>query len=161
VERSRRRARLAAVVLAAQAFHWFEAEAALREFHRILRPGGGAALIWNERDEADPCTAAYGAVVGGTPEAVAVEKPRLYAGQALLTSPLFTDARRDLFRFEQALDEQGLVDRALSASYAPREPAERVVRFVADLRAVFATFQQAGRVVLCYETAVFTARGRT
>jgi len=39
------------LVTAGQAFHWFEAEAARAEFRRILRPGGGAALIWNGRDK--------------------------------------------------------------------------------------------------------------
>src|SRR5947209_1203613 len=38
----------AAAVLAAQAFHWFDKPAALREFHRLLRPGGWAVLMWNE-----------------------------------------------------------------------------------------------------------------
>lgn len=37
-------------VVAAQAFHWFNAPAALQEIHRVLRPGGGLGLIWNERD---------------------------------------------------------------------------------------------------------------
>jgi SAM-dependent methyltransferase len=144
-------------VLAAQAFHWFAADAALREFHRLLRPGGWVVLLWNERDAADPCTAAYGAVVGGTPEAAAVEGPRGRAGEVLLTSPLFEDARRTAFANEQWLDEAGLVGRALSASYAPREP-ERVERFTAELRAVFARFQRDSRVRLLYETSVYTAR---
>ncbi len=34
----------AAAVLSAQAFHWFDVEPTLREFHRILRPGGRVAL---------------------------------------------------------------------------------------------------------------------
>lgn len=47
-------------VLCAQAFHWFDAELALKEFHRILKPGGWTVLIWNERDESDHFTRAYG-----------------------------------------------------------------------------------------------------
>ncbi len=39
------------LVVVAQAFHWFDAPRALAEIHRVLAPGGGLALIWNERDE--------------------------------------------------------------------------------------------------------------
>jgi SAM-dependent methyltransferase len=42
------------LVTAAQAFHWFRTEEALAEMHRVLRPGGGCALIWNEWDDDDP-----------------------------------------------------------------------------------------------------------
>src|SRR5436190_2253664 len=37
------------LVVAAQAFHWFEPDATRNEFKRILKPGGHVALIWNER----------------------------------------------------------------------------------------------------------------
>jgi SAM-dependent methyltransferase len=144
-------------VLAAQAFHWFEPQAALREFQRILKLGGWIALVWNERDESDPLTAAYGAVIRSTPGATELECNRGRAGEPLLVSPLFEDGERMLFHNEQQLDEQNLIGRALSASYAPRDP-NLVTHFVADLGAVFAHYQKQGTVRLRYETSVYSAR---
>jgi SAM-dependent methyltransferase len=44
-------------VVVAQAFHWFDARAALAEIDRVLRPRGWLNLVWNERDESDPMVA--------------------------------------------------------------------------------------------------------
>ena len=145
------------VMVAAQAFHWFEPEAALREFARILKPGGWIVLMWNERDEMDPFTAAYGAAVRATRDAAAVEGPRGRSGEVLLRTPWLSESQRVVFRHAQSVDEEGMLGRAFSASYAPREPAE-VEAFTAALRAAFARFQEGGHVVLRYETAVYTAR---
>ncbi|KAI9814116.1 MAG: hypothetical protein M1832_006004 [Thelocarpon impressellum] len=37
-------------VVAAQSFHWFANATALKEIHRVLRPGGVLGLIWNVED---------------------------------------------------------------------------------------------------------------
>lgn len=37
-------------VVVGQAFHWFDAPKALDEIARVLRPGGGLGLIWNQDD---------------------------------------------------------------------------------------------------------------
>ena len=37
------------LVSMASAFHWADTDSALNEFHRILRPGGILALLWNPR----------------------------------------------------------------------------------------------------------------
>ncbi len=37
------------LVTAAQAFHWFEPVPARREFERVLKPDGYAAVLWNAR----------------------------------------------------------------------------------------------------------------
>jgi SAM-dependent methyltransferase len=144
-------------VLAAQAFHWFVADAAFREFRRILRPGGWVVLMWNERDEQDPATAAYGRIVGAGKEAAAVEGPRRQARQALGRSPLFQRAEQRLFGHAQTVDEEGLLGRAFSASYAPKEAGDRQ-RFAAALREVFARFQRDGVVQLRYVTSVDVAQ---
>jgi SAM-dependent methyltransferase len=147
----------ATAVVAAQAFHWFDAPKTLKEFHRLLRPGGWVALMWNERDECDLCTGAYGAVMRTGPDAAAVEGPRRGAGEALLHNPLYTDTHKVVFHHQQPLDEQGLLGRAFSASYAPREPQAAAV-FADRLRMVFAHYQRDGKVVLRYETSVYYGR---
>jgi SAM-dependent methyltransferase len=150
---------IADVVLAAQAFHWFEPEPALVEFHRILKPGGWVVLLWNERDERDELTAAYGAIIRTAPDALAVECPRGQAGGALLVSPLFQDAQKLVFANEQWLDTEGLLGRAFSASYAPRD-ANSVTRWTNDIKALFSRFQRDGKVRLRYETSLYIARRR-
>lgn len=39
------------VVTIAQAFHWFATTEALDEIARVLKPGGGLAMLWNIQDE--------------------------------------------------------------------------------------------------------------
>jgi len=144
-------------VLAAQAFHWFAPAPTLTEFHRVLKPGGWVVLIWNERDESDACTADYGSVIRTAPDAAAVETPRGRAGDVIFASSLFVDAARFPFVNEQKLDADGLLGRAFSASYAPRDPAAAQV-FARGLHDVFARWQRDGTVTLRYETSVYVAR---
>lgn len=148
------------LVLAAQAFHWFEPSATLREFHRLLKPAGWVALLWNERDETDPCTAAYGQVVRSTAEAVRIETSWQRSGDPLLACADFHNGERCWFSHEQTLDEAGLLGRALSVSYAPRQPDE-VENFKARLREVFGRFQREGAVVLRYRTLLVLAQRGT
>jgi SAM-dependent methyltransferase len=147
-------------VVAAQAFHWFEPEPALREFHRILRPGGWVVLMWNERDECDPFTAAYGAVIRTGPDTALVEVSRARGGEPLLVSPLFESGERVVFKNQQNLTYEGLLGRAFSCSYAPKDP-DQVEAWTRSLREVFDEYQVEGKVVLQYETSVYLARRPT
>jgi SAM-dependent methyltransferase len=144
-------------VLAAQAFHWFKPEPTLAEFRRILRPGGWVVLIWNERDERDEFTRAYGDIIRTSPDTAAVEGPRGKAGQVLLQSPLFEHAEKIIFTHEQPLDETGLLGRAFSASYAPRTPEGRA-QWTEGIKALFAKYERGGRVSVHYDTSVFVAQ---
>jgi SAM-dependent methyltransferase len=145
------------LVLAAQAFHWFEPNAALREFHRLLRPDGWVVVLWNERDEADPFTRAYGDAFRAVSNAAQLERSRLESGAVLLACPLFEKRERRAFPHAQELDEEGLLGRAFSTSYAPREPI-LAASLAAALRDLFAHFQREGRVVLRYQTSLYLGR---
>jgi SAM-dependent methyltransferase len=146
-------------VVAAQAFHWFQPEAALREFHRILKPAGWVILLWNQRDDSDTFTQAYGAKIRELTNAELIES--CYGkGDGLLGSPLFQDGERAFFPNEQVLDEAGLLGRAFSASYAPKEE-QAAKQYADDLRRLFQRFQKNGQVVMRYQTSVFLACRRS
>jgi len=144
------------LIVCAQAFHWFEPQAALAEFRRILAPGGRLALVWNERDERDPATAAFTRLV----RTASNDDPagrRHVRPEALFRSPLFAGARALTFGHAQRLDAEGLVGRALSASYVPKEGPMRD-RLVDALRALPTRFSGPdGRLALVYATHVYLA----
>jgi SAM-dependent methyltransferase len=144
------------LVVCAQAFHWFRPTEALAEFRRILRPGGRVALVWNDRAKDDPVTAEFSRLV----REASHEDPaalRIGRGDDLESSPLFRGYRLVRTRHAQPLDAEGLVGRALSASYVPKEGPARE-RLVAALRALPARFgARDGRVALVYETRAFLA----
>jgi SAM-dependent methyltransferase len=124
-------------VTVAQAFHWFDADIALREIHRVVRPGGGLALIWNARDERHPLQAALSEIFnryeGNTPR-----RQNRNWKTVLADSGLFERTRRLLFSHVQHVDEQGVVDRVLSVSFmaslpeSERADVEREVRALAQ-----------------------------
>jgi SAM-dependent methyltransferase len=53
-------------VTVAQAWHWVDAEKAVPEIARVLRPGGTLGLVWNTRDESVDWVAQLGEIMGGT-----------------------------------------------------------------------------------------------
>lgn len=149
------------LVLAAQAFHWFDHTAALREFHRILKPGGRCALLWNLRVADGGFTDEYNRIVVSAEVRI---DPSVLAGRSSLagpleTSELFRDVRVVTAPSPQFFDEAGAIGRATSASYFPRAEPERGERLAA-LRAAFARHAIDGRVTLRQEAKLTMASRR-
>ncbi len=126
------------LVTAAQAFHWFDNDAAHTEFGRILAPGGRLALIWNRRDLVDPFQRAYdGLLREFAADYAANSHMRLDADDL---RHFFAGGRLDEFYFpnRQRLDFAGIVGRLRSASYCPPEDSSGYVDLVAAIQRLFA-----------------------
>ncbi|MFM9995986.1 MAG: class I SAM-dependent methyltransferase [Phycisphaerales bacterium] len=142
------------LVLCAQAFHWFRPDESLREFHRILRPTGRLALMWNQRSRTDPFTAGYRQAlldVGAEPTAERMEfDPAVVARAGLFGPPRLVELPTS-----QRLDLDGLIGRAMSASYVPRTgpQADRLVAMLRELHARHADAD--GFVMLVMATQIY------
>jgi SAM-dependent methyltransferase len=148
------------MVIAAQAFHWFSAEGALQEFHRILKPGGCAALIWNNCDERDPFTNSYvTALRMASAEKTVADASQSATGEVLLQHPLFVEGVRREFPHSQLLDRDGLRGRAFSVSFGPRDAAGRD-RFATLLNGLFECHQHNGVIEMRYHSVLLAAKAR-
>jgi SAM-dependent methyltransferase len=149
----------AQVVLAAQSFHWFRADEAVREMARALRPGGRLALLWNRRATRDALGAAYRdalLAIGVDPALEAMEADV----DAIDRSGSFGPRTTARFEHDQLLDLESFVGRARSASYVPQSGPE-AERFGEALRALHRRHALAdGTVRFVYEAEIIIATRR-
>lgn len=146
------------LVVAAQAFHWFEPETTRVEFKRILKPGGHIALIWNERQlDTTPFHRDYEALLlkyandygHVRHENIAAEELSAFFQQPYASA---------VFANEQIFDFEGLKGRMLSASYMPTEDDPRFPPLLHDLETIFAKHAENGRIRVLYDTRVYTSQ---
>lgn len=146
-------------VVCAQAFHWMRQAEAVREFHRVIRPGGRMAVLWNLRDRDDPLTLGFiQAIHTVNGEHPAERFP--FEQEVVSTAAAFTPPVLRVMPHGQRLDRHGLLGRAFSASYVPKEGVA-----LAELsRLLVALFDRHagadGTVTLRYRTEVWTATRR-
>jgi ubiquinone/menaquinone biosynthesis C-methylase UbiE len=141
-------------VTVGQAFHWFRFDEAVPEMHRVLRPRGGVALLWNNRDQEDELQR----------EVTSLMEPFVPAGRAatvnssrfLEESPLFAPPEERSFRFAQELDADALVGRIMSISFIAAAPEEKGIELERRLREV--ADAQGGSVTFPYVTSVYVSR---
>ncbi len=143
------------MVVAAQAFHWFEPEKAGAEFLRVLRPGGHIVLMWNERRlDATPFLVEY--------EAFLLKYARDYeqvrhdkVDRSTLAAFFPREYEEATFDNVQDLDFEGIKGRMLSSSYMPSEEDEQFEAMTDELRILFANHAENGRIKVFYYTKVY------
>jgi len=146
------------MVIAAQAFHWFDLEKARSEFQRILRPGGSIVIIWNERQlDSTPFLIEYEAFL--LKYALDYDKVRHENTDAASLRRFFGRSFDSaVFPNEQTFDLDGLIGRMLSSSYMPSETHALFAVMVGHLAALFANHAENGKIKVFYDTNVYSSR---
>jgi ubiquinone/menaquinone biosynthesis C-methylase UbiE len=145
------------LVTAFQAFHWFQHEVALPELHRILKPHGRLAIVWNDRDRTDPFTQRYGEVLQSVSNKPVGIDRLADATPLRQATDHFTNIQAIVIPHQQSLQIAGLIGLANSRSYTPKS-GEAQVQLVDRLTALhqeFANFE--GIIDLHYNTHIFLA----
>ncbi len=139
------------VVAAFQAWHWVEHPAGVAEARRILRPGGRMGAIYNERDERDPFTAAYGGVIVKYADRRDREAALRRAGGVCRNRPGAHAALR--IRQHARSRPRRVHQRAESSSYLPKgNDAAKAMH--AELDALYDAFQKDDAVTMHLVTLV-------
>jgi len=147
------------MVAVGRALHWFDVDAAMREFRRILKREGWVAIL------------ACGRAEDGRAENVEYKKLlQDHAGRDQFLEPLLDVYRRleGLFeggRFHHAevsaemhMDWDELRGLTLSISHVPMPGSERFADFEAQLRGYFDHYERNGRVTMTARTWVSTGQ---
>jgi ubiquinone/menaquinone biosynthesis C-methylase UbiE len=108
-------------VTVAQAFHWFDHDAALSELYRVLRPEGRLVLIWNNRDLDDPLQRAIEELLAPGRKALAAQQDGSWPGP-LERSPLFGHMEQESFGYDQQLTADDVCGRVESTSFVAAMP---------------------------------------
>lgn len=142
-------------VAVGQAFHWFDGDAALPEIHRVLRPDGLLALLWNTRAEDDPVNRAIDELLAPYRRGTPTQRGKAWRS-AFDRTALFAPVEDREFPNEQRLDADGMAARVGSISFiaALDEPERK--RVLERARAIVGE----GTVTVPYRTEVLMWRRR-
>jgi SAM-dependent methyltransferase len=146
------------LIVAAQAFHWFDPQPTREEFKRILKPNGHVALMWNERQlDTSPFLVEYEAFL--LKYATDYETVRHENVDKLRLDQFFQAPYESAtFQNVQVFDFDGLKGRMFSSSYMPGEDAPVAAGMLDELKTLFAKYNTDGRINILYDTNVYLSR---
>ena len=147
------------MLIAGQAFHWFDVPRAAIEARRVLRCGGWAALIWNDRQSTGSAfLAGYEALLRthGVDYAKTIHRHVDDKGIAQFFAP--AHALVVTFDNPRELTREDLLALAGSASYLPAPGDARHAAMLSALNALFDAHETNGSVQMTYRTRMHYAQ---
>jgi SAM-dependent methyltransferase len=147
------------LVIAGQAFHWFDLEPTFAELARVLVPGGWCAAFWNLRAES-PFLEAYEALLVSASKEYRELSSAPDTHERLRVSPFLGEVRAGTFPNLQRFDREGLFGRAYSSSYVVHG-IEDHAEFDRRLGEIFDRFAENGGVEFVYRCVAVMGRVRS
>jgi ubiquinone/menaquinone biosynthesis C-methylase UbiE len=141
-------------VTVAQAFHWFRFDEALAEIRRVLRQGGGLAILFNQRDERTAWVKEMNEVIQWHSRTIARYQATDWT--ALLTGAGFAPVTYDSIEWVQPMTRDLLASRVRSVSYVAEGTADEQQAYVDATLALVADMDEP--FDLPYVTHVWCAR---
>ena len=145
------------MVIAGQAFHWFDRTAAASEFKRILRRPQWVVLFWNaRRTSSTPFLEAYEHLLlrhGTDYDKVRHDNIRGEEIDAFFGVPAVSSQ----LEYAQDVDFDSLRGRLLSSSYVPPQGDPACDAMLDDLAEIFTRHSRNGYVRIEYDTMIFLA----
>ena len=144
------------LIVAGQAFHWFDTPKARTEFQRILRPFGHVVLMWNTRRlDSSPFLRRYEQLLQtfGTDYREVVHTNIDQAKLAAFFGP--NGFRSFKLNNMQLFDREGLRGRTRSSSFTPLPGHPNFAPMMAELDRLFDAYNENGLVRFEYDTELY------
>lgn len=140
------------MIIAGQAFHWFDARKSREEFTRVLKPGKYIVLIWNDRKtEAKGFAREYEAMLNTLEDYRKVNHKNV--GRPVFDA-FFGEGNYGIHIVpnHQDFGWEGLKGRLMSSSYVPvpADPAHEPL--MSSMRSIFDRYNEGGQVRIEYDT---------
>jgi ubiquinone/menaquinone biosynthesis C-methylase UbiE len=149
-------------VLVGEAFHWFCTPAAVAEIARVIRPGGGLALLWNAHDfGGDAWVRAMGELLDSrrAPGVTPINRKQTGLWKQVFEGAPFTPLEHFETRHEQRTDVDGLVAHISTWSFVGALEDEPRAALQRDLAELLRREHPAPRdVAIPYRTDVYWTR---
>lgn len=147
------------VIMAAQAFHWFDVTQCLLEFKRILKDSTYPVfLIWNEREfKHDGIMKEYNRLI--TDYSIDYRAVNHHTLSENTFNAFFKYSYQvTSFEYSQPLNLDGLRGRYLSCSYALPEEDSSYTLAMEEINRIYDKYEKNGEIVLVYNTTVYYGR---